>query len=209
MKKLLLTSAAALAVFASAANAADVTPYASVKAVMSFSDGKATFVEGDKETDKLKNLGGDIAVGAKLGALRTELAYTYLAKDDKTRRDDDGSSKSEISGRSFMLNGYYDIENPTVFKSYVGAGVGMAKVEYKFKDTYPAAPEDNETFTHSKNKFAYSLMAGVGAEVSENVTIDVGYRYTDYGSFSKTVEDGKLKFDTKAHQILAGVRYNF
>lgn len=171
MKKLLLTSAAALAVFASAANAADVTPYASVKAVMSFSDGKATFVEGDKETDKLKNLGGDIAVGAKLGAIRTELAYTYLAKDDKTRRDDDGSSKSEISGRSFMLNGYYDIENPTVFKPYVGAGVG--------------------------------------AEVSENVTIDVGYRYTDYGSFSKTVEDGKLKFDTKAHQILAGVRYNF
>lgn len=75
-----------------------------------FTDGKATFVEGDKETDKLKNLGGDIAVGA---------------------------------------------------------------------------------------------------EVSENVTIDVGYRYTDYGSFSKTAEDGKLKFDTKAHQILAGIRYNF
>lgn len=209
MKKLLLTSAAVLAVFTSAANAADVTPYASVKAVMSFTDGKAKFAEGDNEKDKLKNFGGDVAVGAKMGAVRAELAYTYLAKDDKTRRDEDGSYKSEISGQSFMLNGYYDIENPTIFKPYVGAGVGMAKMKYKFKDTYPDYPEDNETNTHSKNKFAYSLMAGVGAEIMKNVTVDVGYRYTDYGSFSKTVEDGKLKFDTKAHQILAGVRYNF
>ena len=209
MKKLLLTSAAALAVFTSAANAADITPYASVKAVMSFTDGEVRFAEGDKEKDKLKNFGSDVAVGAKIGAVRAELAYTYLAKDDKTRRDEDGSYKSEISSQSFMLNGYYDIENPTVFKPYVGAGVGMAKMEYKFKDTYPDYPEFNETITHSKNKFAYNLMAGVGAEVTKNIIIDVGYRYTDYGSFSKTVDGDKLKFDTKAHQILAGVRYNF
>lgn len=209
MKKLLLTSAAVLAVFSSAANAADITPYASVKAVMSFTDGKATFTEGDNEKDKLKNFGGDVAVGAKMGAVRAELAYTYLAKDDKTRKDDDGSYKSEISGQSFMLNGYYDIENPTIFKPYVGAGVGMAKMKYRFTDTYPAAPEDNETNSFSKNKFAYSLMAGVGAEVTKNITIDVGYRFTDYGSYDKRIEDGKLKFDTKAHQILAGVRYSF
>ena len=122
MNKLLLTSAAALAVFTSAANAADITPYASVKAVMSFTDGEAKFAEGDNEKDKVKNFGGDVAVGAKMGAVRAELAYTYLAKDDKTRRDEDGSYKSEISGQSFMLNGYYDIENPTIFKPYVGAG---------------------------------------------------------------------------------------
>lgn len=209
MKKLLLTSAAVLAVFSSAANAADITPYASVKAVMSFTDGKATFTEGDNAKDKLKNFGGDVAVGAKMDAFRAELAYTYLAKDNKTRRDEDGSSKSEISGQSFMLNGYYDIDNPTIFKPYVGAGVGMAKMKYKFKDTYPDYPEDNETNSFSKNKFAYSLMAGVGAEVTKNITVDVGYRFTDYGSYDKRIEDGKLKFDTKAHQILAGVRYSF
>lgn len=209
MNKLLLTSAAALAVFTSAANATDITPYASVKAVMSFTDGEAKFAEGDNEKDKVKNFGGDVAVGAKMGAVRAELAYTYLAKDDKTRRDEDGSYKSEISGQSFMLNGYYDIENPTIFKPYVGAGIGMAKIKYKFKDTYPDYPEDNETNSFSKNKFAYSLMAGVGAEVTKNITVDVGYRFTDYGSYNKRIEDGKLKFDTKAHQILAGVRYSF
>lgn len=209
MKKLLLTSAAVLAVFSSAANAADITPYASVKAVMSFTDGKATFTEGDNEKDKLKNFGGDVAVGAKMDAFRAELAYTYLAKDDKTRRDDSEINKSEISGQSFMLNGYYDIDNPTIFKPYVGAGVGMAKMKYKFKDADVVDPTDTETHSFSKNKFAYSLMAGVGAEVTKNITIDVGYRFTDYGSYDKRIEDGKLKFDTKAHQILAGVRYSF
>ena len=208
MKKLLLTSAAVLAALTSAANAANITPYASVKAVMSSTRGE-TKVDDWKQKDKVKNFGGDVAVGAKMGAVRAELAYTYLTKDDKTRRDDLEINKSEISGQSFMLNGYYDIENPTIFKPYVGAGVGMAKMKYKFKDTYPDYPEDNETNSFSKNKFAYSLMAGVGAEVTKNITVDVGYRYTDYGSFSKTVEDEKIKFDTKAHQILAGVRYNF
>lgn len=46
---------------------------------------------------------------------------------------------------------------------------------------------------------------GVGAEVAKNVTVDVGYRYTDYGTMSK---DG-YKHDTKTHQIPAGVRYSF
>ena len=209
MKKLLLTSAAVLAVFSSAANAADITPYASVKAVMSFTDGTNKVTEDDgtrwKENNKVKNFGGDVAVGAKMGAVRAELAYTYLAKDDKTRKDDYGKYKTEISGQSFMLNGYYDLETPTIFKPYVGAGVGMAKMKYKFKDTYPDYPEDNETNSVSKNKFAYSLMAGVGAEITKNVTVDVGYRYTDYGTISKD----RTKFDTKAHQILAGVRYSF
>ena len=208
MKKLLLTSAAVLAVFSSAANAADITPYASVKAVMSFTDGKIK-VDGENENDKLKNFGGDVAVGAKMGAVRAELAYTYLAKDDKTRKYDDGKDKTEISGQSFMLNGYYDLENPTIFKPYVGAGVGMAKIKYHSKYTDFVYPEYNETNSVSKNKFAYSLMAGVGAEITKNVTLDIGYRYTDYGSFSKTIDDEKVKFDTKAHQVLAGVRYSF
>lgn len=176
---------------------------------MSFTDGKAKSTEGDNEKDKLKNFGGDVAVGAKMGAVRAELAYAYLAKDDKTRKDDDGKDKTEISGQSFMLNGYYDLENPTIFKPYVGAGVGMAKIKYHSKYTDFVDPDLNSSESYSKNKFAYSLMAGVGAEITKNVTLDIGYRYTDYGSFSKTVEDGKLKFDTKAHQILAGVRYSF
>ena len=208
MKKLLLTSAAVLAVFTSAANAADITPYASVKAVMSFTDGKIK-VDDENENDKVKNFGGDVAVGAKMGAVRAELAYTYLAKDDKTRKYDDGKDKTEISGQSFMLNGYYDLENPTIFKPYVGAGVGMAKMKYQNKYTDFADPTDTENNSFSKNKFAYSLMAGVGAEITKNVTVDVGYRYTDYGSFSKTIDDEKVSFDTKAHQILAGVRYSF
>lgn len=208
MNKLLLTSAAVLAAFSSAANAADITPYASVKAVMSFTDGKIK-VDDEKENDKVKNFGGDVAVGAKIGAVRAELAYTYLAKDDKTRKYDDGKDKTEISGQSFMLNGYYDLENPTIFKPYVGAGVGMAKMKYQAKYTDFADPDFNSSNSFSKNKFAYSLMAGVGAEISKNITLDVGYRYTDYGSFSKDIEGDKLKFDTKAHQILAGVRYSF
>lgn len=208
MKKLLLTSAAVLAVFTSAANAADITPYASVKAVMSFTDGKIK-VDGENENDKLKNFGGDVAVGAKMGAVRAELAYTYLAKDDKTRKYDDGKDKTEISGQSFMLNGYYDLENPTIFKPYVGAGVGMAKIKYQAKYTDFVDPDFNSSDSVSKNKFAYSLMAGVGAEITKNVTLDIGYRYTDYGSFSKTIDDEKVKFDTKAHQVLAGVRYSF
>ncbi len=196
MKKLLLTSAAVLAVFSSAANAADITPYASVKAAMSMTnmDHKT---EGD--SNDFTNYGADIAIGAKMDAVRAELAYAYLAKGTDTS----DNIKWKTSLQSFMLNGYFDIDNPTVFKPYVGVGVGMAKV--KTKASFINEYDEPDSDSLSKNKFAYSLMAGVGAEVAKNVTVDVGYRYTDYGTMSKD----DYKHDTKAHQILAGVRYSF
>lgn len=52
----------------------------------------------------------------------------------------------------------------------VGAGLGLADIKVKYQDA-------KDLVSISKTKFAWNLNAGVGFEVAENVTVDVGYRY--------------------------------
>jgi len=192
MKKVLLLGAAFCAV-SFTANAADITPYVSAKAAYSFTDGKAG---GD--SIKVKNPGLDIAAGAKINDIRGEIAFGYLAADDKTIDGD----KIEFSANKFMINGYYDIDIKSAVKPYVGLGAGMAKTKYVAK-----VPEGNMTI--SKNKFAYSLMAGAGYNVTKELTLDLGYRYTDYGSNTKDFGVERIKVETTGHEVLAGIRYAF
>ena len=47
--------------------------------------------------------------------------------------------------------------------------------------------------------------AGVGYALNDNVSLDAGYRYVDYGDFT---EDG-TKLETSAHELYVGARYAF
>ena len=55
------------------------------------------------------------------------------------------------------------------------------------------------------NTFAWQVGAGLGYAITENTTIDAGYRYMDYGSFDKNFSE----LDTDAHEIHLGARYTF
>lgn len=46
---------------------------------------------------------------------------------------------------------------------------------------------------------------GVGYAVNENVTLDAGYRYVDYGDFTKY----EAEFDSSTHEMYVGLRYSF
>ncbi len=64
--------------------------------------------------------------------------------------------------------------------------------------------------------FAWSLMAGVGYQISDRAILDVGYRYIDLGSISSQRSDSggfvnpavKLD-DLTAHEVKVGLRYHF
>ena len=66
MKKTLLAAVAVIGLFASAAQAADVVPYASVKIGQSWDKLKAE----DDFSHSFKHVGTNLAVGAKIGAAR-------------------------------------------------------------------------------------------------------------------------------------------
>lgn len=77
----------------------------------------------------------------------------------------------------------------------------------------------DESASNTETNFAFNLAAGVGYDVSDKFTIDLGYRYADFGE-GKT---GKVPVNTflsnnvnltgkariVAHEALFGIRYKF
>lgn len=93
---------------------------------------------------------------------------------------------ADMSVSTVLGNLYFDIPTETAFTPYVGAGVG-----------YGWASIDND---NDEDGLAYGLMAGVGVDLTDNVTLDVGYRFRD------VMVSGS---DPMEHQILTGLRFEF
>lgn len=151
--------------------------------------------------------GGSIAAGiaSEIGSgnvVRFELEYNKTSDNESSFYWDD--YKAENSAEAYMLNAYYDFRIDSKFTPYVGVGIGSAKVKYKMKEwTY------SESF--SDRKLAWQIGAGIAYAATDNVSVDVGYRYIDYGDFKKHFEDwsGSYSFSTRANELYVGLRYSF
>lgn len=207
MKKTLLLAGAAVCLFAVNAHAFDVNPYVSAKLRYSIMDNelKASDYEDTLKLSGDDNVfGGSLAVGAASsvygGAVRAELEYNRNAEAKDTTYNVIGT---EVEVQSTMLNAYYDIDTGTKFTPYVGAGLGFAKV----KGTLKFFGEN--WGSESQYNFAWQIGAGVGYALNNNVTLDAGYRYVDYGHWTVESIDETDRLESKAHELYIGARYNF
>ena len=219
MKKITLTMLGTVLLLSTTAQAQEQTikGYASVKAVMTKTDGNFW---GNKK--KFDPKGANIAVGVKVDKnLRFELEYNHRETADKTEPYidvlgggwvEEGTDKMELSVKSYMLNGYFDFHNTSKFTPYVGIGFGQAKVEYDYTENWAAynlgafVNRGVDTYHASKTKFAYSISAGASYDLNDHLALELGLRYVDYGSFSDADGD---KYKTKSKEISFGVRYSF
>lgn len=191
----------------------EITPYFGIRGIASFQKSKITDTEdGEKILDENFDNGGlEVAVGTKItDNFRAEFAYAYRSGSslEKTYYDDDDDvwvkAKAEPTVQSYMLNGYVDLPTAAKIRPYLGVGVGFGKAKYKqtLTEIMGGVSEKDNT---SKTKFAYSLSAGLTYEATKALSWDLGYRYADFGDFTK---EG-VKFETKAHEVVFGARFAF
>lgn len=132
--------------------------------------------DGGRDDDALAVGGG---VGYRFNDfLRTDVRVDW-AGDYNIGSHVDGSITTVLG------NAYLDWTNDSAFTPYVGAGAG-----YGWADSN-AGDDDG---------FAFALMGGVAVDLSENIALDVGYRYRDV-----TISGP----DPSEHQILGGIRFGF
>lgn len=210
MKKALLLAGVAC-LYATGANAVNISPYVGAKIRYSMIESDFDVEGGDQFDVDDKVFGGSLSIGMKTniigGAIRAELEYNKNADAEKkywvyyennTGDIDEGEGTFKLKTQSLMLNGYFDVNTGTKITPYIGAGIGYTKMKGELRVNGEKGSQDDETF-------AWQLGAGIGYAINNNVSIDAGYRYVDYGDF----EDDGDKIDTSSHELYIGIRYNF
>jgi opacity protein-like surface antigen len=123
---------------------------------------------------------------------------------------------TSVTTTTLMFNGYYDIARFDRITPYVGAGVGLA-----YNKTGGVSFTGNPALTNviegdNRWSLAWSLMAGVGIQLTERTTLDIGYRYLDMGKAESGTLDNlgfqnpKVRIDDlAAHEFKVGLRFAF
>ena len=163
--------------------------------------GYAHFKAHDDEDGSLsiKGFSPRLSAGYDFGSFRVAADYTHYKS--RSEHEDDGSGGSEdwkYKSRSFGVSAIYDIDLNAPVKPYVGARIGINHVSSDYNERGTGYTEHGH---YSKTKTGVGVMAGVGYDVTPNITLDAGYRYNYWGKF-----DG-AKVNT--HEISTGVRVKF
>jgi len=140
--------------------------------------------------------------------------YPWYPVDNEPPVDD--PLHTSVTTYTAMFNAYYDFGVFRGFQPYVGAGIGLAY--HMVDDVYFTENPFLLNEIHGDNDvaFAWSVMAGVGYQLSSRTIIDLGYRYIDLGRANSERHDNAgfvnprvMIDDIAAHELKLGLRYHF
>jgi opacity protein-like surface antigen len=179
--------------------------------------GTGSFASGD--------LDGSWSLGAGVGYQITSYLRTDLTVDYWFDSDFEGSTvglcggvtcvssdSSSYNAWVLLANAYADLGTWYGFTPYVGAGIGGAHVSWDDLGNTIAGT----TTVHEGSedwRFAWALMAGTSYCLTDQLKLDVGYRYTnvDGGRMFELANGAGPGFDDgfNVHEARAGLRYDF
>ncbi|HFA8138366.1 TPA: outer membrane beta-barrel protein [Neisseria gonorrhoeae] len=140
-------------------------------------------------------------------------------KTQKTEHQENGTFHAVSS---LGLSTIYDFDTGSRFKPYIGARVAYGHVRHQVRSveqeteivtTYPSdgsaktsvpsemPPKPAYHKSRSISSLGFGAVAGVGIDITPNLTLDAGYRYHNWGRLENT------RF--KTHEASLGVRYRF
>ena len=131
--------------------------------------------------------------GGLAESVRAEVEYGLLNKTHNVVARNTVQSQLQTAFANF----YYDLDTGTSVTPYVGVGVGYARIA-----------ENTNGAESNEDNFAYNVGAGVSVNLTYNMDVEVGYRFTDYGKIKdRTPEYSKRNYDSQ--EVLLGLGYTF
>lgn len=186
---------------------------------------------GSGVVNQSKEFDSGMLIGAGLGYqfnnwLRADFTGEYRGKTafrgldlfpGQTQVDDYYGSKSEWL---YLANVYFDLGTWSCFTPFVGVGVGMAKVTiHDFRDVNVATSGLAYASDASQWNLAWAFHAGVAYEISQNLMLELSYRYVNLGdgtsgdlitySGINNVNNPMLFKDITSQDIRLGLRWKF
>ncbi|ENS8979763.1 outer membrane beta-barrel protein [Neisseria gonorrhoeae] len=139
----------------------------------------------------------------------------------KTQKTEHRENGTFHAASSLGLSTIYDFDTGSRFKPYIGMRVAYGHVRHQVRSvqqeteivtTYPQNAKPSVTTggpipksayheSRSISSLGFGAVAGVGIDITPNLTLDAGYRYHNWGRLENT------RF--KTHEASLGVRYRF
>jgi opacity protein-like surface antigen len=177
--------------------------------------GIGAFVSGD---DSQKDVTGSVGVGYKFGnGWRVEGEVSLPQKDTFTSGSTTfptSLNNHHIDSQRVMLNAYRDFRVADKVSIYGSAGLGLARLESKGWQ----GNESRQYGSATQTNLAWSLGAGVVYDVTERLSVDLGYRYIDMGDTesgwnnfpnARGLQDEKMKANLVSSEFVLGARWAF
>ena len=204
MKKILLTTAAALTIATSTVYAAEDTFY--VKGQIGW-DKLAKIQKAKSTNDVFLGLGVGYYV---MDNVRADLTFDHYVnptyKISNTENNVKFTGKVKAHADTLMVNGFVDLFDVSVAKIFAGAGVGMSMLSGKATVNGSDGSTTSMKFK-KKNNFAYAVHLGASTEFSSGINGELTYSYRNLGKM-KGPKNEKSAGTVKGNHIAAGVRFD-
>ncbi|HFC0706064.1 TPA: opacity family porin [Neisseria gonorrhoeae] len=138
-------------------------------------------------------------------------------KNNNKKKTENQENGSFHAVSSLGLSAVYDFKLNDKFKPYIGARVAYGHIRHSIDSTKkitagaggagsPVRPsykstQDAHHQSNSIRRVGLGVIAGVGFDITPNLTLDTGYRYHNWGRLENT------RF--KTHEASLGMRYRF
>jgi opacity protein-like surface antigen len=130
--------------------------------------------------------------------------------------------RARFGGGVFLLNGYFDLGTWAGVTPYIGAGVGGSYNVVKDITDHNVTTGTGFGYGKGESKFAFAwaLMAGLSYSVTQNLTLEMGYRYLDRGNVGTgpitcanaapgVCYNERQNFRATSHDMRLGMRWHF
>ncbi|ENX0868321.1 outer membrane beta-barrel protein, partial [Neisseria gonorrhoeae] len=156
-------------------------------------------------------------------SVNTKNLQTHASNGNKTDQKTEHQENGTFHAVSSLgLSAVYDFQINDKFKPYIGARVAYGHVRHSIDSTkktievttvpsnapngavttYNTDPKtQNDYQSNSIRRVGLGVIAGVGFDITPNLTLDAGYRYHNWGRLENT------RF--KTHEASLGMRYRF
>ncbi|ENX0145392.1 outer membrane beta-barrel protein [Neisseria gonorrhoeae] len=144
-------------------------------------------------------------------------------RNEQTLKTEHQENGTFHAASSLGLSTIYDFDTGSRFKPYIGMRVAYGHVRHQVRSvqqetttvtTYPKEQDAKPSVTtggpipqpayhesRSISSLGFGAVAGVGIDITPNLTLDAGYRYHNWGRLENT------RF--KTHEASLGMRYRF
>jgi len=128
---------------------------------------------------------------------------------------DDVPFRHKVHTWAIFFNLFMDIPITDAFDFYLGGGVGFGVHDYNVSMQGTDIDDFDFDFSetsHDDLNFAWQVGGGIAYDVAEWLTLDLGYRYVDFGTVDTDLPFpvfGDSQLDLTSHDLILGVRFNY